>query len=151
MGGKFPEGKEFNIEKDAASSKIAIDNWPTPILFSGFEIGEKVKTGLRLIKEGTKDSPVRHAFAINIPMAKEDKNGRMSWDQTAVLVAVRGAAPYYDLQKGRFITRADGTNGWQDDLNGTHSHLVQKMPPDSVAYQIETLMMHQPQKPANGQ
>ncbi len=151
MGGKFPAGKEFNIEKDAASSKIAIDNWPTPVLFSGFEIGEKVKTGLRLIKVGAKDSPVRHAFAINIPMAKEDKNGRMSWDQTAVLVAVRGAAPYYDLQKGKFITKADGSNGWQDDPNGMHTRLVQKIPPDSVAYQIETLMMHQSQKPVNGQ
>ncbi len=151
MGGKFPTGKEFNIEKDAASAKIAIDNWPTRVLFSGFEIGKKVKTGLRLIKEGAKDSPVRHTFAINIPLAKEDKNGRMSWDQTAVLVAVRGAAPYYNLQKGKFITKADGSNGWQDDPNGMHTRLVQKMPPDSVAYQIETLMMHQPQKPVNGQ
>ncbi len=147
MGGKFPEGKEFNIEKDAASSRIAIDSWPTPILFSGFEIGEKVKTGLRLIKEGAKDSPVRHAFAINIPMAKEDKDGRMSWDQTAVLVAIRGAAPYYNVQKGKFITKADGSNGWQADPKGLHTRLIQKISPDSVAQAIETLMLHQPQKP----
>jgi inosine-uridine nucleoside N-ribohydrolase len=57
MAGKFPEGKEFNIEKDATASQVAIDGWPSPILFSGFEIGEKVKTGLRLIKEGDPAAP----------------------------------------------------------------------------------------------
>jgi inosine-uridine nucleoside N-ribohydrolase len=144
MAGKFPEGKEFNIEKDSAASRAAIDGWPTPILFSGFEIGEKVKTGLRLIKEGDPGSPVRKVFAISIPKAKEDKDGRMSWDQTAVLVAVRGAAPFYDTQRGRFLTRPDGSNGWQDDSNGPHIRLVQKMAPDSVAREIETLMMHRP-------
>jgi hypothetical protein len=115
-------------------------------LFSGFEIGEKVKTGLRLIKEGDPGSPVRHVFAISIPKDKEDKDGRMSWDQTAVLVAVRGASPFYDTQRGRFLTRPDGSNGWQDDPNGPHTRLVQKMAPDSVAREIETLMMHRPSR-----
>ncbi len=146
MAGKFPEGREFNIEKDSTASQVAIDGWPTPILFSGFEIGEKVKTGLRLIKEGDTGSPVRKVFAISIPKAKEDKDGRMSWDQTAVLVAVRGAAPFYDTQRGRFLTRPDGTNGWQDDPNGPHTRLVQKMAPDSVAREIEMLMMHRPNR-----
>ena len=146
MAGKFPEGKEFNIEKDSTASQVAIDSWPTPILFSGFEIGEKVKTGLRLIKEGEFSSPVRHVFALSIPKAKEDQQGRMSWDQTAVLVAVRGAAPFYDTQQGRFITRPNGSNGWQDDPEGPHARLVQKMPPDSVAREIEALMMHQPKR-----
>ena len=146
MAGKFPEGREFNIEKDSMASQGAIDGWPTPILFSGFEIGEKVKTGLRLIKEGDPGSPVRSVFAISIPKAKEDKDGRMSWDQTAVLVAVRGAAPFYDTQRGRFLTRPDGSNGWQDDPNGPHTRLVQKMAPDSVAREIETLMMHRPNR-----
>ncbi len=146
MAGKFPQGKEFNIEKDSAASQAAIDGWPTPILFSGFEIGEKVKTGLRLVKEGAPDSPVRHVFAISIPKAKEDQQGRMSWDQTAVLVAVRGAAPFYNTQRGRFITRANGSNGWQADPEGPHTILVQKMSPDSVAQEIETLMLHRPNR-----
>ncbi len=144
MAGIFPDGKEFNIEKDAASSQIAIDGWPTPVLFSGFEIGKEVKTGLRLIREGHPDSPVREVFAISIPKSKDDANGRMSWDQTALLVAVRGTSPYYDTQKGRFITKSDGTNGWQEDPAGPHTRLIRKMPPERVAQEIETLMMHQP-------
>lgn len=146
MAGKFPAGKEFNVEKDSTASQLAIDGWPTPILFSGFEIGESVKTGLRLVKEGAPGSPVRHVFALSIPMAKEDQQGRMSWDQTAVLVAVRGAAPYYATRRGRFVARADGSNGWEAALDGPHTILVQKMAPDSVAGEIETLMLHQPDR-----
>ena len=146
MAGKFPEGVEFNVEKDSTASQVAIDEWPTPVLFSGFEIGEKVLTGLRLIEEGNPESPVQKVYAISIPMDENDKNGRMSWDQTAVLVAVRGAEPYYEVERGKFITRADGSNAWQDDPSGPHRKLVEKMPPEEVAAEIETLMMHEPQQ-----
>ena len=144
MAGKFPEGREFNVEKDSAASQVAIDQWPTPVLFSGFEIGEKVLTGLRLIEEGNPESPVQKVYAISIPMNENDKNGRMSWDQTAVLVAVRGAEPYYEVERGTFITRADGSNAWENNPSGPHRKLVEKMPPEEVAAEIETLMLHEP-------
>lgn len=144
MAGTFPTGKETNVRRDALASKFTIDNWPTPILFSGFEIGVEILTGLRLIKDGLPDSPVRKVYAISIPKRENDRNGRMSWDQTAVLVAARGITPYFDVQKGRFITHTDGSNSWVDDSNGPHEYLLQKMPPDSIAYEIETLMMHTP-------
>ncbi len=49
MAGRFPSGKEFNVERDAASSKIVFEQWSRPVLLSGFEIGMKIKTGLPLI------------------------------------------------------------------------------------------------------
>ncbi|CAA9504621.1 MAG: Inosine-uridine preferring nucleoside hydrolase, partial [uncultured Segetibacter sp.] len=89
MAGKFPAGKEFNIEKDAAAAKYVYENWEKPVLFSGFEIGEKIKTGLPLVKnKAIKNSPVKDVFAHCLPMAKEDNLGRMSWDETAVLVGI---------------------------------------------------------------
>lgn len=144
MGGWFPEGKETNIKRDAAASEYAIDNWPTPIVFSGFEIGVELKTGLRLIKEGDVNSPIQMAYAMSIPKRAYDKDGRRSWDQSALLVAVRGFEPYYTYKTGQFITSPDGSNKWKDDPNGVHKHLVQKMSPDSVVTEIEDLMMHQP-------
>ena len=36
-------------------------------------------------------------FRISIPKAKEDSLGRMSWDETAVLVAIKGYSQYYTL------------------------------------------------------
>jgi pyrimidine-specific ribonucleoside hydrolase len=144
MAGKFPEGKEFNIHKDAGASKSALDAWPSPIIFSGFEIGEKIKTGLPLIQDARiQNSPVKDVYRISIPKAMGDKDGRMSWDQTAVLVAIKGAAPYYNLQPGRIITNPDGTNSWDKTKKG-HFYLVEKMPVSQVTAIINKLMRHQP-------
>jgi pyrimidine-specific ribonucleoside hydrolase len=38
MAGKFPAGNEFNVFKDADASISALRDWPTLIIFSGFEI-----------------------------------------------------------------------------------------------------------------
>jgi pyrimidine-specific ribonucleoside hydrolase len=144
MGGKFPEGSEFNVNRDAAASQYALDNWPVPVIFSGGEIGEKVKTGLPLIHNTTiKNSPVKDVFSLCIPMATEDAPGRNSWDETAVLVAVKGYSPYYTLHKGRIKIAVDGSNTWDDGGKG-HAHLVAKMPDEDVAAIINALMMHQP-------
>jgi len=145
MLGGFPEKeKEANAVSDPPATQYAIDNWPTPIVFSGFEIGKDVKTGLRLIKEGPVDSPIRMAYAVSIPKRPYFKYGNASYDQTAVLVAARGFEPYYSYKSGKFITSDNGSNKWQYDPNGKHKYLVQKMFPDSVAFEIETLMMHSP-------
>jgi hypothetical protein len=53
---------------------------------------------------------VKDAFRISIGMSDEDRNGRMSWDQTAVLVAVKGHAPYYTLKWGTIKVNTDGSN-----------------------------------------
>ena len=50
-------------------------------------------------------------------MAQEDNYGRSSWDETAVLVAVKGSEPYYSLQHGHIIVNNDGSNSW--DNNGS--------------------------------
>ncbi|MFN8354023.1 MAG: nucleoside hydrolase [Spirosomataceae bacterium] len=144
MAGRFPEGREFNIFMDSTASAYAIDHFPKPIIFSGFEIGAAVKTGLKLVAKGQPNSPVREVFRISIPMADEDKNGRMSWDQTATLAAAQGAEPYFELKKGRFVTIPSGRNGWKDDPKGPHYRLVFKQTPQQVAEAIEALMMHQP-------
>src|SRR5450432_1949791 len=132
MAGRFPAGFEFNLDQDAASSAKVMDNWPTSILFSGFEIGQKIKTGLLLIhNDKIQHSPVKDVFSICIPMAAEDSAGRMSWDETAVLVAVKGWQDYYDLQKGKCKIHADGSNEWLNSGSG-EAHLVEKISPQIV-------------------
>ena len=85
MAGWFPEGREFNVFIDSASSKYVFENWPGEIIFTGFEIGKNIFTGLRLIQSPALNSPVKDVFRISIPLSEEDRNGRMSWDETAVL------------------------------------------------------------------
>jgi inosine-uridine nucleoside N-ribohydrolase len=144
MAGRFPSGKEFNVEEDAAASQYAFKNWPTKIHFSGFEIGQKIKSGLPLINNSSiANSPVKDVFRISIPMAEQDSAGRMSWDQTAVLVGVLGHADFYDLKQGRIVVASDGSNTWSYKGKG-HYYLVEKVPPSEVEALINKLMMHQP-------
>ncbi len=144
MAGKFPEGYEFNVKEDAAASKYVFEHWQKPLLFSGFEIGQKIKTGLPLINNNSiQNSPVKDVFRMCIPLAKEDSPGRMSWDETAVLVAVAGYQPFYKLRRGTIIIKEDGKNEW--DPKGTQQfYLVEDKPVADVQQLINSLIMHQP-------
>lgn len=135
MGGKFPRGREANLIHHGTASKAAIEQWPTPILFSGFEIGREVLTGGRLI-ELPPSNPVRRAY--------KRYNGiqpHKSWDQTAVLAAVRGVAPWWDTQRGTIEIDPSGENRWRATPEGENAILVEKMPPEKVADLIESLML----------
>jgi inosine-uridine nucleoside N-ribohydrolase len=143
MAGAFPSGKEFNVEKDARSSKYAFDNWPTPVYFTGWEVGAKIFSGLPLVATTLTSSPVKDVFEISIPKSNEDRDGRKSWDQTAVLIAVRGIDPYYSTIGGRIVCEADGRNSWDENGSGQF-YVVEKMPSVQVEKIINDLMMHTP-------
>jgi pyrimidine-specific ribonucleoside hydrolase len=144
MAGRFPSGYEFNVMKDATASQNVFDNWNTPVIFSGFEIGEKILAGLPLIhNEAIKNDPVKDVFRLSIPLAKEDSLGRKSWDETAVLVAIRGYSEFYTLHPGRIKVADDGRNTWDDNGSG-QAYLVEKVDHKEVEKLINELIMHQP-------
>jgi inosine-uridine nucleoside N-ribohydrolase len=145
MAGKFPEGFEFNIKEDANASRFVYEHWEKPVLFSGFEIGQKIKVGLPLINNNAiQNSPVKDVFRISIPLAKEDSAGRMSWDETAVLIAVKGYSPYYTIKRGKVKINDNGSDNWIPGT-GNQFYIVQDKPVIEVQNLINTLIMHQPQ------
>ena len=127
-----------------ASSKYVFENWPGEIIFTGFEIGKNIFTGLRLIQSPVQNSPVKDVFRISIPLSEEDRNGRMSWDETAVLIAVYGTEGFFDTKRGTIIVYPDGSNNWKDDPEGKHQYVIQKMPVPEITKFIEDRMMHIP-------
>jgi hypothetical protein len=145
MGAEYPKGKEWNIYVDAKSSIEAVKHWPTPIVWSGFEIGVGIQTGVGL-KAVPQNSPVRRGY--------EHFNGltnHPSWDQTAVLYAVRGLkGELKDVWNvgsgGYFQIHDDGSNTWVAGAQHQHFYLIAKMPTIEVAKQIEALMLEQPQR-----
>lgn len=144
MAGKFPSGHEFNVREDAFASQYALNNFPKPVIFSGFEIGAKIKSGMPLIHNtAIRNSPVKDVFKICIPLDEQDKEGRMSWDQTAVLVAIRGHEPFYKLKEGKIVVDEKGNNKWDDNGRGQF-HLVEDQSPSQVSGIINDLMMHHP-------
>ena len=130
MGGKIPEGSEANLIRDGEASACAVENWPTPIVFTGWEIGQVIMTGARLTAL-PESSPVRRAYELYNGLTD-----RQSWDQTAVLYAVRGLGggldDFWDL---------DGSNEWHSSPDKNHAYLVEKMLPEEVAIYIEELML----------
>src|SRR5690625_2992441 len=90
MAGGMPEGREFNVFQDVKASVNAFTKWPKPILFSGFEIGNKIFTGGEVAKLDKNSNPVARGYAFNLKTyTEEGETARPSWDQTTVLAAVR--------------------------------------------------------------
>jgi inosine-uridine nucleoside N-ribohydrolase len=144
MAGGFPTGKEFNIYKDSTASEYVFNQWPGKIIFTGFEIGDKIHTGLQLIRSDIRNSPIKDVFRICIPLSAEDSKGHRSWDETAVLIAVYGTAGFFETRRGNIIVKSNGSNLWEDSRSGKHFYVVQKMPAEEMARFIEERMMHIP-------
>jgi len=133
-------GYEWNIMADIPASQKVFSDWPTPVTLSGFEIGVNIFTGMRLINNvSIQNSPVKDAYQISITYDGTNK-GRYSWDQTAVLVAVRGIGPYFDYRKLDFIIKNDGRDSV---IAGDRiTYLLARQKPEEIATIIEELMMH---------
>lgn len=144
--GQYPNGCEHNFRArgSARFTGPALDLWPGEILFSGYEIGEKIMTGSGLTRLG-EGHPVRRAYEGH--PSEPLVNGRMSWDQTAVLAAVRGPQAYWDVSEpGRIRVDSEGCNTWTDDRNGQHAYLISREnpSPSDIGEIIEKLMVNSP-------
>ena len=148
MGGHFPDGgPEWNLSQDHEAARSVFAEWRKPIIFSGFEIGEKVLTGARLRNESPEASPVRTTY-LSASDHTDQSGNRSSWDQTAVLFAARGAHTYWDLSEpGSIVYFESGQgNNFEFDETGSHRFLIERMPRDELARSIEDLMIRTPQE-----
>ena len=140
MGGKFPAGREYNLVSDGSAAAYVVRNWPTRVVFSGHEIGNAILTGPGL-KQAPTTSPVRRAYELYNGLTS-----RPSYDQTAVLFAVRGLsgglADLWSLKSnGRLVVNDDGSDVWRESSEQTQSYLVTKIAPPRIAKIIEQLML----------
>jgi len=143
MGGRYPSGKEWNFEQDRAATKKVNEEWPTPIVFSGGEVGEPIGTGARLFSETPPENPVRKAYELYNGAGKN----RSSWDQTAMLYAIRGEAGVFKLSpEGTNAVAADGKNTWSAAAGGRHRYLIKAAGDRDIAKVIEDCMVQPPRK-----
>ncbi len=146
MAGEFPlESKPgWNLSAFGAArySADVIAQWPTRIVFSGYEIGLPIITGPSLLTT-PEQNPVRECYQL---WDNALRNGRASWDQTAVLYAVRGLTDYWHLQTGICRVDASGRTSWKDDPCGQHSYLIAKASVASMTTLISDLMAAPPRR-----
>ena len=143
MGGRFPNGREWNIEQDPASAQAVVDGWPTDIVFSGGEVGDDIATGSSLSSRTPPGNPVRRAYEIHVGA----NQNRPSWDQTAMLFAVRGTADgLFGLSApGTVAIASNGDNTFAPSGAGRHRYLVKQKSDAEIAGVIEALMTRPPQ------
>jgi len=131
MAGCEKRGREFNVFCDYESAKTVLADWPTPIVFSPFELGNAIMTGSRIARlEG--DHPLKDAFI----------RERMSWDETAVWLAVRGCGDSYRTERGKMIP-VPGTDETEFVVatDGPHEMTFVKKSPRELADELEQLMI----------
>jgi len=140
MAGNFVQQKpEFNVEKDTASARKLFERWPTEIVASGFEIGEKLLFPAARIERDfgwAPDHPVVDAYRAYKKMPYD----RPTWDLTAVLYAVRPGGEYFGVSgPGRIRSDDQGRTQFQPDASGRHRYLV--LSEGQRARTLETMVM----------
>ncbi len=144
MGGNYPSrssGKdaEWNFKQDPAAAAFVCKVWPTPILFNGE--GGSTNSGRRVTYEMPEHNPLTMAYA-NYP-GTGFAGDRLSWDPISCLVAVRGAAPWYEIVSGgsNSVDPITGVNTWLPGQGQAHSYLVLKAAKPIIEVALEDLMV----------
>ncbi|WP_247232076.1 nucleoside hydrolase [Telluribacter sp. SYSU D00476] len=136
MGGTYPEGKEANFYRpDPGSTVYCLQEWKKPVVFAGWEVGDRIKTGGTYLKgQLTPSSPVYRAYELY-----NGFQGRASWDQVAVFLLMDESNKYFDtVKQGYCHVNADGSNQWRTDRDSLHEYVVLK--PDADVNEIARLM-----------
>jgi hypothetical protein len=131
----YPFGYEaFNWRMHFESAVNVMHNWPTPIVVSSR--GDHILTGSRFCELALPQHPVRIAYGTFL--AGQDNN-RPSWDQIAVLTAVRPEeSGNYSLSQPHSIT-LDAPNkrhDWHEYNSGFPRFYTQSQMPNSDLEQI---------------
>jgi inosine-uridine nucleoside N-ribohydrolase len=109
MAGNFADGApEYNVRVDAVSAKAVFERWPTPIVFSGFEIGRELLFPASVIEHDF-GYAIPHPVAESYRAYKTMPYDRPTWDLTAVLEAVRPERGYFGHSEDGTV--AVGANG----------------------------------------
>lgn len=140
MGGAFPTGNpEYNVMTDIPAAREVFRHWPSPIVFSGFEIGAALLFPAASIEHDfawTPHHPVVDAYVNYMKMPYN----RPTWDLTAVLYAVRPDRGYFSLsQPGNVDVTDDGRTVFTPAADGKRRYLI--LSEQQRARTLEALVM----------
>jgi inosine-uridine nucleoside N-ribohydrolase len=152
MGGQFPSGKwEWNFNGNMPGvTQFVFEQIELPVVFSGYELGVKIKTGA-VLNSIDKKHPLHigyYHFSQHAPWMKDVYvEGKISanatYDQTAVLYAVRGGIGTWweKIEGGYNQPDEEGGNIWIEGDKSNHSYLKLITPPEIMGKLIDSLML----------
>jgi len=104
MAGNFARPEpEFNVYKDPEAAKTLFAQWPTPMVFSPFEVGSVITFPYESIEKDfgyVAHHPIAEAYHLYLPKPAD----RPNWDTTAVIEAIRPDRGYFELSPPGNVT-----------------------------------------------
>jgi len=114
---------EYNVVEDLPSAKGLAAEWPTPIVWSGFEVGLAIPYPAASIEQDFAYAP-HHIVQESYQHYEPTPHERPTWDLTSALYAVRPDRGYFALSEPGNVTVADnGETTFVPDANGKHRYL----------------------------
>jgi hypothetical protein len=136
MAGGYPSRSgENNLNGDPASAQNVASNWPTPIVWAGYEVGDLIHTGQTISSTHPALSPVRVAYEAFVG----PNNWIYSYDLVAAFHAVRPASGFVsETGPGTNVVSGTGANTFTAG-SGTQYYL-RLLSASSLAGAIESLL-----------
>lgn len=115
---------EYNVTQDLPAARKLARDWPSPIVWSGFEIGIAVPFPAVSIQRDfsyVPHHPAAEAYCLYMPPPHE----RPTWDLTSVLYAVFSDRGYFTLSPpGQVTVEADGFTRFVPTPEGRDRYLI---------------------------
>jgi len=128
---QYKEHKEYNVVNDIPSAKKLVAEWPTEVVFNGFEIGDWIQHPPASMKEDygyVKHHPLQDAYRFYRGL----DNWQPTFDLNSVLYVVRPNRGYFTLSPPGTVTVQDnGITTFAASENGKHRYMT--VSPEQIA------------------
>ena len=123
---------EYNVKLDVPAAQKVAEEWPTPLVWSGYEIGvaaafphEVIERDLNYIP----NHPLKEAYYLYQPPPHD----RPTWDPTTVLFAVLPDRGYFTLSPpGKVAVERDAATLFRPSKDGKGLHRVLAISPEQA-------------------
>ena len=127
---------EWNIKADVPAAQTVCRNWPGVLIFASYEIGLPCISMQHYCEKAPQNDPVRRAYQLH-----GSTEGRSSWDQTAVLEAVRPGQYFRQQPRGTISIDSEGVTRYQESTTGLHTYLIPITDNTALAQVIDGLVL----------
>jgi len=151
MAGRFDDkkGREYNVYIDTPAAQQLCRDWPTPVYFSPWELGDSMKFPAISIERDfsyVAHHPVTDAYRHYMKFPYN----RQTWDLTSVLFAVRQDRGYFTVSEPCRVTVDEkGKTTLNADPQG--KHYILSVTPEQRARTLEALIALSSQPPDHPQ
>ena len=139
---------EYNVKLDVPAAQKLAKEWPTPVVWSGYEIGVAAAFPHVVIEEDLNyipHHPLKEAYYLYNPPPHD----RPTWDPTAVLYAVLPERGYFDLSPpGNVSVENDSATLFRAGKGGKGKHRFLVMSPEQTARVREAIVQLSVEPPA---